>query len=282
MTDGDGEAGSRTARATGAKAGGVRAGRGVNWGAAIAGLFKLAPKALKIGKLGKLALLGGSVGAYSLLFTWEFALVICGAILFHELGHVLAMRWYGVPVKGIYLIPFVGGVAVGDPGRVRLSEWQQFVIAIMGPAIGFVTAAVPLVVFDVTGYAFAAAAASWIALVNLFNLLPIYPLDGGRMLRALFASAGARATRVGMVLSLGLGAALLWQLRIPLLAFILVVGAIEFYVEVKRGSAATPMPGSAVLAALGLYVMLAAALMTVMFAVQDSPSAGLALELLKD
>jgi len=252
-----------------------------NWGAVIAGVLKLAPKALKVGKLGKLALLGGSVGAYSLLFTWEFALVICGAILFHELGHVVAMRWYGVPVKGIYLIPFVGGVAVGDPSRVRLSEWQQFVIAIMGPAIGFVTAAVPLVVFDATGYAFAAAAASWIALVNLFNLLPIYPLDGGRMLRALFASAGARATRVGMVLSLGAGAALLWYLRIPVLALILVVGAIEFYVEVKRGSTAPPMPAGTAVLALGLYVALAGALLSVMYAVASSPAAGLALEILQ-
>jgi len=274
MSEGEREASQTVQRPP--AAGGNRA---VNWGAAIVGVIKLAPKGLK---LGKVALAGASVGAYSLLFSWEFALVIVGAILFHELGHVLAMRRYGVPVKGIYLIPFVGGVAVGDPSRVRLSEWQQFVIAVMGPVIGLVTAVVPLAIYGVSGHAFAAAAAGWIALVNLFNLLPIYPLDGGRMLRALFASAGTRATRVGMVLSLGFGAALLWQLQIPLLALILVIGAIEFYVEVRRGSAAPPMTAGAVVSALGLYVALTGALLAVMFAAASSPAAGLALEILKN
>lgn len=69
--------------------------------------FPVLVKLLKGAKFGKLALGGASVAAYSILFSWQFALVIIGSLLFHEYGHVWAMKRHGLKVKGVYLIPFL-------------------------------------------------------------------------------------------------------------------------------------------------------------------------------
>ena len=239
---------------------------------------------LKLGpKLGKIALAGASVAAYSTLFTWQFALILVAAIFIHEMGHVWSMRRCGMPVKGIYLLPFVGGVAVGQAdAENRLSEAQNYEIAMMGPVFGLASVVPLLAAYALTGGDFWGASAAMIALVNLFNLLPIFPLDGGRVLRALFASAGRGPMLVAMAVSLGVTAFGLLFLGIPLLAVLLGIGAMEFYAEFRRGGATgSPMSKPTIVAALAGYFLLAGVLAGAIFAAGTTSGGALALEILR-
>jgi Zn-dependent protease len=239
---------------------------------------------LKLGpKLGKIALAGASVAAYSTLFTWQFALILVAAIFIHEMGHVWSMRRCGMPVKGIYLLPFVGGVAVGQAdAENRLTEAQNYEIAMMGPVFGLASVLPLLAVYGLTGSDFWGASAAMVALVNLFNLLPIFPLDGGRVLRALFASAGRGPMLVAMAVSLGVTAVGLLLLGVPMLAVLLGIGAMEFYGEFRRGGATgTPMSKPTVVASLLGYFLLAALLTGAIFAAGATSGGALALEILR-
>ena len=134
-------------------------------------------------------------------------------VTLHELGHSFAARMYGVPVKQIVLSP-IGGVA--QLKRMPDKPMQEMVIAIAGPAVNilmaFVIAAVGIAYglnftslatsFSGSESATVAALISYIFMSNLFlaafNLIPAFPMDGGRILRALLAMRleYARATNI--------------------------------------------------------------------------------------
>ncbi len=80
----------------------------------IIGLVSLGMKALKSAKVIKVALASASLAAYSWLFSIEFALALVACLVFHEYGHIRAMKYFGMKTKGIYLIPFLGGLALSD------------------------------------------------------------------------------------------------------------------------------------------------------------------------
>lgn len=145
--------------------------------------FKIFSSFLKIAKSLKFLLAAGTFGAYTFMFSWKFAILVMLGIGLHEMGHVWAMRRCGIPTRGFYFIPLVGGAAVSD-GAFKSGRDEIF-IALMGPFVGFLTAIVPLILFGVTGSPFWAAAASWLAMVNLFNLFPVNPLDGGRFVKSI-------------------------------------------------------------------------------------------------
>jgi Zn-dependent protease len=239
--------------------------------------FKLGPKLSKVG------LAGVSVAAYSTLFSWQFAVVLVLAILVHEWGHVASMKRCGMPVKGIYLIPFVGGVAVGKAYEAnRLTEAQNYEIAMMGPIFGLGSCVALLVTYWFTGAQFWGASAAAVALVNLFNLLPIFPLDGGRVLRALFASAGRRVVLVGMGLSLLATAVLLFLIGAPMLAVLLGIGVMEFWAEFRRGGTiGQPMSALTIGVAIVGYLGLAALLTGVIVAAADTGAGALAMDILR-
>src|SRR6266851_460248 len=134
---------------------------------------------------------GSRLGAAAVL-GWrpvEAACVIVYAIFVHETGHVLAMKACGIKTSGMYFLPFLGAVAVSkEPARTRAQEWF---IAIAGPAFGLLSLAPLLAVAYATGDPQWDAYAAMAALINLFNLLPIGILDGGRIVQAIaFSIAG--------------------------------------------------------------------------------------------
>lgn len=193
--------------------------------------FKVGPK---IGKMA-LALLktikpGAAVlalGAYSLVFSWKFAVVLLLHILVHELGHVFAMFRSGVPVKGVYLIPFFGGAAVSK--GVAKTRWNSAYIALMGPVWGAAfSGGLAAAFFVLAGeYPFLAAAAAWGALINLFNLFPIFPLDGGRILGSLTLSSSRGIGIPIMFGSLALGLGLAYVAQLELLVLMVLLGFFE-------------------------------------------------------
>jgi Zn-dependent protease len=127
------------------------------------------------------------------MFGPSAAAILIGLILIHEFGHVIAMRWLGIPVRGIYFVPFFGGVAIGD-GAAK-TEAARGLVAIMGPAFSVLTTAAFLAVSAGEQSDLARQMAMMSALLNGFNLLPMLPLDGGHVVQALLSRFGGGAMR---------------------------------------------------------------------------------------
>lgn len=147
----------------------------------------------------------------------------------HESGHIWAMKECGMKTKGIYFIPFLGGAAVADdefPDR-----WSEVYVAIMGPVWGMILSAFTAGVYAITEIPLFAAAAAWMAMMNLFNLLPINPLDGGRIFKSIAFSVHST---LGMFF-LGVGCILSGYIAIKIgfgLFFVLLVaGMVELLYE---------------------------------------------------
>ena len=169
-----------------------------------------------------------SPGNYTL-----FVLAVIGSVLLHELGHALVSLLYGIRTIEIVMYP-IGGVArLERPPK----PWEEFWIALAGPAINLAIAGSIFAVLYSQNRAVNLFAlvqpsdtnlADRIALANLvlgaFNLLPAFPMDGGRMLRAILSrlSSEYQATRIatwsGRMLAISMG--LYGFINMPMLAFV--------------------------------------------------------------
>jgi Zn-dependent protease len=176
----------------------------------------------------KSALLTGilTFASFFALFGGAFAAGLLIVILLHELGHVIAMRWAGIPVRGIYFVPFFGGVAVGE--SLGTSEITRGFIALMGPAFSILTTILFVFLSLQSNEPFLADLALLSALLNGFNLLPILPLDGGRVLQALTSRIGQGAARIihATMLCLGIAIALFFGDFLLLAVMLLIAPAI--------------------------------------------------------
>ncbi|WP_322804624.1 site-2 protease family protein [Vibrio alfacsensis] len=195
----------------------------------IIGLVSLGMKALKSAKVIKVALASASLAAYSWLFSIEFALALVACLVFHEYGHIRAMKYFGMRTKGIYLIPFLGGLALSDE-KIN-TRWQDVVISIMGPFFGLVLSIVLTIVYWMTGEVVFAGLAVFNALLNLFNLLPILPLDGGHVLKSITFSMNSWIGLVGSILAAFLGIYISYTFGLTLLGFLLMMGMLEVVME---------------------------------------------------
>ncbi len=174
-------------------------------------------KLLKSAKVIQVALVGASVASYSFLFDWRFAVIIVITLMFHEFGHMQAMKKMGMKVKGMYLIPFVGGAAV-TTDRIK-TRWENVFISMMGPVYGLIMTVVFFCVYLVTDSSLAAGLASFSALLNLINLLPIVPLDGGQVVKSIAFSLHSKIGLAVLWLGIGLSVIITWQIGLSLFAF---------------------------------------------------------------
>ncbi len=250
-------------------------------GANLVALGGIAFKLLQTVKVVKVALIGASVAVYSVMFTVEFALALVAVLMFHEYGHVRAMKKFGIPTKGFYLIPFLGGIAVGDKAK---TQWESLYISMMGPVYGLIMTAIFYVIFLITGSHFCGLVAATSALLNLFNLLPIHPLDGGQVVKALVFS---RRNKIALFSFLGLSAICLyaaWSIGFVFLCFFIVLGAVDiiFNWSVPISADMTPLKTYGIWFSLVWYLAVALAFiaMIVLLVAAQVPGAEIATKIL--
>ncbi len=124
-----------------------------------------------------------SVAAYSLLWGWSFALGFVLLLLVHEMGHVIQLRREGIKATAPLFIPFLGAVIKADLWSG--DAMREARVGLAGPVLGTIGAAVCLPLYLLTGNELFKALAYVGFLLNLFNLLPVLPLDGGRAMAAM-------------------------------------------------------------------------------------------------
>jgi Zn-dependent protease len=124
-----------------------------------------------------------SVAAYSVVFGLPFALGFVLLLLVHELGHVIALRREGIRASAPMFIPFLGAVISSRSlGGSALAEAR---VGLAGPLLGSLGAAACIPLYHATGDSLFRALAFTGFFLNLFNLIPVVPLDGGRAMAAM-------------------------------------------------------------------------------------------------
>jgi Zn-dependent protease len=124
-----------------------------------------------------------SIAAYALIWGWQFAVGFVLLLLVHEMGHVIQLRREGVEASAPMFIPFLGAVisakSLGDDAAAEAR------VGLAGPILGTLGTLIPLGIWLATGEEFWQALAYVGFFINLLNLLPVLPLDGGRAMAAL-------------------------------------------------------------------------------------------------
>ena len=160
-----------------------------------------------------------SVGAYSLIWGWQFAVGFVVLIFIHEMGHVIALRREGIKASAPMFVPFLGSVITARSlGNNALAEAR---VGLAGPILGSIGSAAVAVIGLVTPTGLLEALGYIGFFLNLFNLLPVVPLDGGR----------AMAAMAPWMWFLGFGAMVLLDFVAPnpILLIITLVAGFELY-----------------------------------------------------
>ncbi|MGI8622661.1 MAG: site-2 protease family protein [Solirubrobacteraceae bacterium] len=185
---------------------------------------------VKFGKIAFIALKGAkfattsltmvvSIGAYTLIWGLPFALGFVALLFVHEMGHYIQLRREGVRPGRMIFVPFMGAViGARSLGGSALAEAR---VGLAGPILGSLGALLVAVVAVATGSDMLRALAFTGFFLNLFNLLPVVPLDGGR----------AMAAMAPWMWFVGLGAVvtLVFPWPNPILILIAIFGGLEVY-----------------------------------------------------
>jgi Zn-dependent protease len=176
----------------------------VKFGAKLKALLFLLPK-IKVFTTSASMLV--SVAAYSLIWGWKFAIGFVLLIFVHEMGHVLQLRREGIEASAPMFIPFFGAVIWAKSlGENALAEAR---VGLAGPVV------------NATGNDLYTALAFTGFLINLFNMLPVVPLDGGRAMAAL--------TPVMWLVGFAMLVALTIAFPNPILLLIVLFGGLELW-----------------------------------------------------
>lgn len=173
-------------------------------------------------------------------FHWKFTLLLMATIMIHEYGHLAAMNFLGVKNRGFIFLPLMGGIII--PGEPIPSLMKRSFIHFAGPGMGLFSAILFLITYGITGLPIFVAMASWSALFNLINMLPIPPFDGGMIFRSILNSFHRH---LGKAFTLFCGAALIYitvfwlsmpvYFFVPVIIFSLLDILIEFHLKKRFG-----------------------------------------------
>ncbi len=152
---------------------------------------------------------------YFIFKRWEVLLLITAIVMIHELGHFFAMKYFKYSDLGIFFIPLLGAYVSGR--KREISQRQSAVILLAGPLPGIILGSLLYILgekdpslsfFDIP---FSRMAILFI-LLNLINLFPVYPLDGGQLLNRVFLDEESWLSKLFIVLSAGFMAWFAWNL----------------------------------------------------------------------
>ena len=163
---------------------------------------------LGLTKLSTLSSMALFLGFDARFVGWPLALGLVLSIYVHEMGHVAANRRHGIKATAPMFIPGFGALIVSLQGFH--SEWVEADIGLAGPLWGLGAAVVEYAVYRATGNPFWATLTQWCALINLFNLTPVWQLDGAHGFKAMSRMHRLAAT-AALVIALALtGERMLW------------------------------------------------------------------------
>ena len=182
-----------------------------------------------------------------------FTAMLVGVLLFHELGHYLGMRLFGYRNVRMFFIPFFGAAVSGQ--RTNAKSYQEAIVTLLGPLPGLCLSAVLFAVAMIPGIGREARlqlgwASVLFGLINAFNLLPVFPLDGGRLLNQVLFSRNRYLESVVQVLAalalVGFGVAghgrFFWFLGIWLLLSVASTFKTSTIAQRVRGQFGGPLP----------------------------------------
>jgi Zn-dependent protease len=180
---------------------------------------------IKIKALTTLGTMFISIVAYGLAFGWPFAVGFVLLLFVHETGHVIQLRREGVEASAPVFIPFVGAViSAKSLGEDAAAEAR---VGLAGPILGTLGTLIPLAIYLATGSDLWRALAYVGFFLNLINLLPVLPLDGGRAMAVL----GPKIWIAGILITI---AATVIFLGPFMLVFVLLLGGPELYHRFKN------------------------------------------------
>ena len=142
---------------------------------------------------------------YYIFPSYKILLLITAIVLIHEMGHFLAMKFFGYNDLGIFFIPLLGAYVSGSKREV--SQKQSAIILLAGPLPGIVLGTAIYLIwqyhpgFSIAGISLYTVSLSFIFL-NLINLIPVYPLDGGQLLNRVFLDEESKLSKVFIFLSI--------------------------------------------------------------------------------
>jgi Zn-dependent protease len=199
--------------------------------------FYILMSGAKFLKLGKVLLTAStmvvSAWFYALFFGFPFAIGFVITILIHELGHVVAAKYQGVQVSAPIFIPYMGAlINKRENAKTAIGE---AVIGIGGPIGGTFAGLVCVALFLATHNSYFVALAYVTFMINLFNLTPIYPLDGGRITGAV----SPYLWLAGLIIMLGMY--LTGFVRNPMILILILMGLPRLWHGLKTGN--THVPG---------------------------------------
>jgi len=196
------------------------------------GKTKYVLAALKLTKLAPLGSMILTVGTYSMFFGLPYATGMVGLILVHEIGHAAVMHARGVPFSPMVFVPFMGAVIATK--ELPRDAWEDALIAFGGPVLGSLGAGAVGLAGHATGSQLLIALADFGLMINLFNLLPLGSMDGGRIAGAL--SPYMSVAGVGM----GAGLAYTGAVHNPIFYLILLSGGYQTFQRFYNPGAMPP------------------------------------------
>jgi Zn-dependent protease len=155
-----------------------------------------------------------SLWIYVVIFGWRLAVVVMLLLLAHEFGHYFAFRAYGLPARLPAFVPLLGAFTAGAAAP---DLEQDAYIALAGPLVGLGLAAVCYAIGELENDRFWFACADLSAFLNLFNMIPMPPFDGGRIIGALWPPL--------WILGFAIFVAFAVLMHIPIL-FVVIIGAL--------------------------------------------------------
>ncbi|MDM5212974.1 site-2 protease family protein [Peribacillus sp. NJ4] len=178
---------------------------------------------LKIAKVGSLISIFISLGAYALVYGWKFAVALIYLIYIHEMGHLLAAKRKGIKTSNAIFIPFVGALISlkEEPKNAN----QEAYLAFGGPLLGTLAFLPAIPLFMMTENPFWLLVITLGAMINLFNLMPVHPLDGGRIV-------GVISTKIWVLGIIGMVVYMFFHPN-PFLILFLLLGITKWWKEFR-------------------------------------------------